>query len=76
SREAYFDRAELTAAVLAKRYGIGAPFGDAPVPAPKDAEPKDIRSALSDVQTAAKAISRQAALELDRPKEREQAHVR
>ncbi|MEG0303889.1 hypothetical protein [Gordonibacter sp.] len=76
SREAYFDRAELAAAVLAKRYGIGAPFGDAPAPAPRDAEPKDIRSALSDVQAAAKAISRQAALELDRPKEREQAHAR
>lgn len=76
SREACFGRAELAATVLAKRYGIDAPPGDAPSPAPRGAEPKEIRDALSDVQGAVKAISRQAALELDKPKEREQARGR
>lgn len=76
SRDAYFDRADLAAIALAKRYGIDAPFGDAPAPAPQGADPKEIRAALSDVQGAVKAISRQAALELDRPKERDQARGR
>lgn len=76
SRDAYFDRAELAAAALAKRYGIAALPGDPPSPAPRGAEPKEIRDALSDVQGAVKAISRQAALELDRPKERDQALAR
>lgn len=76
NREAYFDRADLAAIALAKRYGIDAPCGDAPAPAPRGADAKEIREALSDVQGAVKAISRQAALELDRPKERDQALAR
>lgn len=76
SREACFGRAELAATALAKRYGIDALPGDPPSPAPRSAEPKEIRDALSDVQGAVKAISRQAALELDRPKERDQARER
>lgn len=76
SRDAYFDRAELAASALAKRYGIKAPFGDVPPPAPGGADAKGVRDALSDVQGAVKAISRQAALELDKPKERDQARGR
>lgn len=76
SRDACLDRAELAAAALAKRYGVAALPGDPPAPAPRGAEPKEIRDALSDVQGAVKAISRQAALELDRPKERDQARER
>lgn len=76
SRDACFSRAELAATVLAKRYGIDAPPGDAPAPAPRGADAKEVRNSLFDVQGAVKAISRQAALELDRPKEREQARER
>lgn len=76
SREAYFDRAELATTALAKRYGIDPPFGDLPAPAPRDADAKEVREALSDVQAAVKAVCRQAARELDKPKEREQALAR
>lgn len=72
-REAYLGRAELGATVLAKRYGINSPYGDAPALASKDANAKEVREALSDVQAAVKAVSRQAARELDKPKEREGA---
>lgn len=76
SRDAHQERAELSATVLAKRYGIEVPPGDLPAPASPGAEPKDIRAALAEVQKAVKAITRQAARELDRPKEREQAMSR
>lgn len=76
SRDAYFDRAELATTALAKRYGIKPPFGDLPAPALRDADAKEVREALSDVQAAVKAVSRQAARELDKPKERDQARAR
>lgn len=75
-REANSSRAELAATVLAKRYGIEIPFGDAPAPAAPSAEPKEIRDVLSGIKDATSSISADMRPELSKPKERSQEMAR
>lgn len=75
-REANSTRAELAATVLAKRYGIESPFGDAPLPAAENAEPKEVRDVLTSVKEATSSITSDMRPELSKPKERTQEMTR
>lgn len=68
--EANQSRAELSAEVLAKRYGFETGFGETPAPAALDAEPKEIRDSLSQVSNAAKNVNYHVQSVLVKEKER------
>lgn len=68
--------AQLSALVLAKRYGVEPPSTDTPALGLKDATPQEIRGALTQIRNASKDISGHIHAVIDKPKARENAMER